>query len=162
MSTFADPWALTIAIAIVIIVALVIHSSLLSQRNLEEDADRMREIQAERPPASPSTFTDLRGAPLDPALVDRVRHLVAEISESSFQPEDVAVDPNLLRPEDRLDIPLGYHLDSLAHAELHMRLEREFRIHLDSSALMGACTLADVIRHTANAIAAHKQATPDL
>jgi hypothetical protein len=87
---------------------------------------RLDEVEASRPLLSASDFAAECG--ITPEIADRVRRVLAAVSESSYGPPKRPVDPQRIHPRDTLGEDLGFSLDSLSWLEMLNGLENEFGV----------------------------------
>jgi acyl carrier protein len=119
---------------------------------------RFDEVQAARSPLPAADFAVGCGAPAD--IAERVRRVLAAVSESAYADPRRPVDPGRLRPEDDLCGELGYDLDSLSILELANGLEAEFGIRFRTRELLperpGPVSVGDVTRSVAERLGASR------
>jgi acyl carrier protein len=104
------------------------------------------ELLARRPARSAEEIAGIALCGVAPDVAERVLRIVAEVSEFSLSPPKVSIEPSRLRGSDTLQDDLGYHFDSLAFCELHLRLEKEFGIDLTVNDLITPPTVGDIVR----------------
>lgn len=131
--------------------------SCYEERQRSTSAERIQRLQSDRELRTATEFGYQCEQQLSSDTIERVLRVLATVSEFSFQPEIVNVDPNRLRPDDSV-FDLGYDLDSLAFFELETALEKEFDISIHSRDLTALNdgdvqhppTVADILRLVAS------------
>jgi acyl carrier protein len=110
------------------IVVLAITVGVAERRRRHRRRARFDELQAARPPQPAADFAAGCRVPAD--IAERVRRVLAAVSESAYADPRRPIEPERLRPDDELGGELGYDLDSLSFVELVNGLEAEFGVRL--------------------------------
>ncbi len=107
--------------------------------------EHLLQLQASRQAISAAALSQDCGVGVPPDVAERVRRVLAAVSESALAPHQPQVDPDRLGAGDLLCDDLGYHLDSLAFFELLNGLEKEFGVRLRLRDLAGPTRIRDVV-----------------
>jgi acyl carrier protein len=109
------------------------------------DREHVRRVFSSRAAVSPLEFAAACRESPPTEVVDRVRSIIATISDSSREPDSTpTVPPDHIAAHDVLGSDLGYCLDSLAFFELVASVEKEFGVRIRDRELAGLITAADV------------------
>jgi acyl carrier protein len=136
-------WSVTLAIATFAVFAAIMW---IVDRREARQRRQSAESLARRPARSAEEIAGIALCGVAPDVSERVLRIVAEVSEFSLSPPKVSIEPSRLRGSDTLHEDLGYHFDSLAFCELHLRLEKEFGIDLRINDSTAPPTVGDIVR----------------
>lgn len=115
-----------IAIGVVTVVCFALFSTRREQR-LHDLFEKRRAERLDQTVEEFAAECELR-APSE--VVERVRRVLARVSDFSYSANEHTTAPARLRASDDICADLGYEFDSLSFAQLYMELEKEFGIHL--------------------------------
>jgi acyl carrier protein len=140
----------------VAIVVLAITVGVAERLRRHRRRGRFDERMGARSPQRAADFATRCGVPAD--IAERVRRVLAAVSESAYASPRRPVDPERLRPDDELGAELGYDLDSLSFLELVNGLEAEFGVRFRTHELLPRVpqplTVGDIARVVAARLAA--------
>lgn len=108
----------------------VVCAAYASTRREQRLFDRFEQRRAKRADQTPIEFAAECGDDIAGDVAERVRRILAKVSDLSYSLPEQTVEPARLRASDDICADLGYDLDSLSFAQLYTELEREFGIHM--------------------------------
>lgn len=116
--------------------------------------------QAEREPQSPQDFAAECGTEVAGDTAERVRRIMAKVSEDAYAPPKVFVEPTRLRADDDLNTELGFDLDSLSFVQLIEELDDEFGVQIPVRAWTEVMTRPLKVGEVVRMIEKQLQASP--
>jgi len=151
-------YTLTVVAIVLIVVALAAglgYRETTRRRKFDEKI-------APRTEQRPQEFADECQASVDTDTAERVRRIVAKVSEGAYAPPQRPVNPTRLRADDELSADLGYDLDSLSYVELMEAVEKEFGVSLPLEVLAKTPSrplkVGDVVRAIDERLKKHPEA----
>ncbi len=105
----------------------------------------LRQLQESRSPLAADELAHPCLAGVSADVAERVRKVVAAVSELSLSPPPTKVDPSRLRVDDALCDDLGFYFDSLAILHLLLELEKEFGVRMAFRETVQRPTVRDVM-----------------
>ncbi len=142
-------WIIPVVLAVV---ALFWVSYRLESASLKRDAERLQSRFDSRPPMATDEFIERYDVPISEDLVERVLRVLALVGERSAEPGEVRIDPAKIDPDDHAS-DIGFDLDSLAHLEMLIELEKEFDVPFRFREFKNAERVRDMVRVVANRLA---------
>lgn len=130
------------------------HGILLrgGRRVCQRDAERLQGRLDSRPPMPADEFVERCDVPISDELAERVRRVLARVGEKSAEPGEVRIDPARIDPDDHVS-DVGFNLDSLAHMEMLVELEKEFGLRFRFCEFRNAERVREIVQVVANRLA---------
>jgi acyl carrier protein len=139
-------------IILAVMVGVSLAGSLLISWRERRQRLRFAQCRAGRDDQSGEAFAAECGVDISRDIAERVRRILAKVSETAYAPPKNFVQPERLRASDELCDDLGFDVDSLAFANLYIELENEFGIALDMAELPQPPREKVTVAHVARAV----------